>query len=837
MKKLFKTYPLTVDYQNSVSTTYATTTYNQQFLYDTNVYDSDHLTVYFECTAWNANAGATTYVRLYNATDGSVVNNSEVTTQSTTAVRLRSSGISLTTGKRYVVQLRTSNATYQADLREAKLLFVWDSDTAISKFAEHVLFNNVSYQQTGTTASVISNSNYWTYNSGDYDGTIAVEWVTLSNGSTSGRGAVVELYDVTASSVTSSTTVNSTSLTLSTATGVTLTDGHKYCCRLKRSGGTSGNVFVENAYLIIKQSGTITKTVSHILMSCYAINTTATAWTLRSSIFYYDPALLEGNTVTPNWFVTHSITNAAGTGYCNIGDNDNNPAYGECTTSSTAVVNSVDATVSLPVSATEIMPWYKESSVSYNYFVNFAWLALKCVELAEVTLTVGNLDCAVTEDAVETTHTDGPILTVADLNCATTEGAVVVTTHLHLTVGNLDCAVTEDAVVFSDIVLFINPNNATLATSEDAVVVIPHIDLVVGNLDCSTTIDVPAVVVRTTLTVANLDCAVISDNCTLSAVSVIDPDNVTFAVTEDGIVVTYLTPLTVGDLDCSVTIDAVVTSQSIPHWDLIVGNIDCTVTIDNVGVYPTYDLVVADLDCVVSFDEPVPTFRYVLITQGSDCAVTMDNIDLVYVARIIPANAVLTVTEDAIELTYLGPASITPDNAVLATTLEEFIVTVKVPASITPESSNIIATSMSDIELFWSLPVTLTVADIDLLVTIDGDMFLTTGNEATLMISDLLCSVTIDTVYLKDYIEYVDISGLSKSKQRRIHTRLHRPSKGEKGRYYYCPHCMHIIDSKKISSKPHNRVSYYKMHSDTGEDIWVPNVIDGCPLCGKGKYK
>jgi hypothetical protein len=226
----------------------------------------------------------------------------------------------------------------------------------------------------------------------------------------------------------------------------------------------------------------------------------------------------------------------------------------------------------------------------------------------------------------------------------------------------------------------------------------------------------------------------------------------------------------------------------------------------------------------------------VLVVGDLDCAVTSDNTTLYSVIIIDPDNAVLASTLEAFVVTAKGPVTITPDGAILASTLEEFVVTVKLPATINPDS-NIIATMFSDIELFWFDPVTLVVANLDLAVTLDGPIHTTNENYQLLVVQDMGCSVTLEIVYLTDSMEYVDISGLSKGKQRRIHKRLHRPSKGEKGRYYYCPHCMHIVDSNRVSSKPHNRVAYYKMHSDDGEDIWVPNVIDGCPLCGKGQYK
>jgi hypothetical protein len=89
---------------------YGNSPYTQSFYYDSSRFDGT-VNVYFEATMMT-DAG-TGYARLYNNTDGAEVANSEITTTSTSMVRVRSSALTLTSGKEYTMQLKgEGNTTY-----------------------------------------------------------------------------------------------------------------------------------------------------------------------------------------------------------------------------------------------------------------------------------------------------------------------------------------------------------------------------------------------------------------------------------------------------------------------------------------------------------------------------------------------------------------------------------------------------------------------------------------------------------------------------------------------------------------------------------------------------
>ena len=90
---------------------YGNSPYTQSFNYDSSRFDGT-VNVYFEATMMT-DAG-TGYARLYNNTDGAEVANSEITTTSTSMVRVRSSALTLSSGKEYTMQLKgeSTNTTY-----------------------------------------------------------------------------------------------------------------------------------------------------------------------------------------------------------------------------------------------------------------------------------------------------------------------------------------------------------------------------------------------------------------------------------------------------------------------------------------------------------------------------------------------------------------------------------------------------------------------------------------------------------------------------------------------------------------------------------------------------
>jgi hypothetical protein len=94
-------------------TSYANSPYTQSFYYDSSRFDGT-VNVYFEVTMLTTPAG-TGYARLYNNTDSAAVAGSEITTTSTSMVRVRSSALTLTSGKEYVMQIQSTgggNTTY-----------------------------------------------------------------------------------------------------------------------------------------------------------------------------------------------------------------------------------------------------------------------------------------------------------------------------------------------------------------------------------------------------------------------------------------------------------------------------------------------------------------------------------------------------------------------------------------------------------------------------------------------------------------------------------------------------------------------------------------------------
>jgi hypothetical protein len=87
---------------------YGNSPYTQSFYYDSSRFDGT-VNIYFEVTMMTS--AGTGYARLYNNTDGAAVANSEITTTSTSMVRVRSSALTLTSGKEYTMQLKGETGT------------------------------------------------------------------------------------------------------------------------------------------------------------------------------------------------------------------------------------------------------------------------------------------------------------------------------------------------------------------------------------------------------------------------------------------------------------------------------------------------------------------------------------------------------------------------------------------------------------------------------------------------------------------------------------------------------------------------------------------------------
>ena len=268
------------------------TSYKVLFYWDSSKYTSP--TVYFEAVLASSNASGTAYAKLYDVGAGSEVASSEVSVSGTTYTRVRSSAITLTDGNEYKVIIKSSDGSYTTKLRDCRLVIVQDA-ASISATETHVTLSPYHSTSTATSGSGEETpyDQRFYYNSADWDGTVTVLFeATLSNPTTPGKPATATLWDFTANTAVAGTVNNGgNSMTRGAAT-VTLTSGHHYGVKLKAT--TGGTAYLSSAKLVFQQSGTITKTQSHIPFIYYGTQATGSSYSDFSFPVQFDPASWSG---------------------------------------------------------------------------------------------------------------------------------------------------------------------------------------------------------------------------------------------------------------------------------------------------------------------------------------------------------------------------------------------------------------------------------------------------------------------------------------------------------------------------------------------------------------
>jgi len=187
----------------------------------------------------------------------------------------------------------------------------------------------------------------------DYDGTIAYSFHATAK-DTGFNDVTVELYDVTNSSVKSSVTTTTTTWEIyeDNPTDNSLVDGAIHTCRI---GDGVGVAFLNlgNAQLIIRQTGTITKTVNahHVFAGpFYEADTSYDSQELYES--YYDPVDYDGATIA--LYHEATIYAAGGTGYIKIFNTDGDITNSELSVASTSYNRLYSFALTEPTNADEI---------------------------------------------------------------------------------------------------------------------------------------------------------------------------------------------------------------------------------------------------------------------------------------------------------------------------------------------------------------------------------------------------------------------------------------------------------------------------------------------------
>ncbi|MBU0975258.1 hypothetical protein KJ918_00510, partial [Patescibacteria group bacterium] len=199
----------------------------------------------------------TAYADLYNVTDGVQVSSSEVSTSSMSWTRVRSSSISLTTGKEYAVRVKTSD-TNSVPFYISNAKIIHDQSDAINGVKNtELIYQLVNDMHTDSDSTYTSLYHLYDFDPAAFDGG-AFSYFLESTIKTSGGTGYAQLYNVSDSSAISGSEITTTSGTYDRS----------------RSSDLSANMPIasKNLNTQIRNSSTDTTTVSSTSLIVYASN-------------------------------------------------------------------------------------------------------------------------------------------------------------------------------------------------------------------------------------------------------------------------------------------------------------------------------------------------------------------------------------------------------------------------------------------------------------------------------------------------------------------------------------------------------------------------------------
>lgn len=283
---------------SSTSTSYVETT-NPTYKY-IDVADYNGATYYFEAN-FKTSAG-TAYVSLHD-TAGNVISGSEVTTTSTSEIRVRSSAISLTGTNTYTVRIKVTSGdtiTYYASR-----IIVSQTSFTKTRTDINLLSPNGNVVTTASTSYVDTSSigfSYFTFTSANWDG--SPTYYLESTLKTSSGTASISLHTAAGVLVTNATcSTSSTSYVNVRSSTFTLTDATNYYIKIKTTSGTAS---FAHADVVILQPSSPTKAEKYYLVNQTLQGASAEEINFNGYI-NFDPTDFSNDTQT--WY--HEITTYA----------------------------------------------------------------------------------------------------------------------------------------------------------------------------------------------------------------------------------------------------------------------------------------------------------------------------------------------------------------------------------------------------------------------------------------------------------------------------------------------------------------------------------------------
>lgn len=332
-----------------------------------------------------ATSGDTSAMTL-STTGGTDVTGAEVTTTSTVNVNVLSGDIlaNLTNATEYKARWKRASGSGTSSFDGGTVLISQTDPTATVTIIELGEDNNVP----STSYSAPTDYGIFQYDSAMFDGTVAIYLEADLHGNANGDTTYGALYDITGTAQVTGSEVSHTGDTTTTrkrSGAITLTNGREYRPDIK---GTSTSDDVPAVKLIIKQTGTITKTASYVPILNTVSSGTETSYTAQNRLFTFNNTDWSATT-TKNFYYEATLKVSANTGYSQLYNVTDTAQISELSTASTTYARVRSTALTMPVDTANVLGNYRKIDTSGTVTHGRSFLI---VELEEATVSTSIRD-------------------------------------------------------------------------------------------------------------------------------------------------------------------------------------------------------------------------------------------------------------------------------------------------------------------------------------------------------------------------------------------------------------------------------------------------------------
>lgn len=367
-----KYYSLMNVVRTTTSTTY-THTEDRNPLWHYLAADYDGVDGFYLSGVLRAISGDTSYLIL-STVGGTDVTSSEISTTSTVNVVIRSGDIlaDLTDATDYRARWKKSGTAGTSAFDRAMVVCAQTNPTKLVTVIELAEDNNVP----STSYAAPSDYAIYLHTAARFDGTVVYYLEVDLHPNSSGDNVYGALYDITGAAQVSSSEVSHTGNTTTTrkiSSAITLVDGREYRPDIK---GDSTSDDVNGVKLIIKQTGTPTKTDNYIGILNTASSGTGASYAYQNRLYEWDDTAWEGDSVVAKYEPT--LKSSSGElAYYNLYNDTDAAELAVASTTSATYVRVRDDTVTMPSDDNNILNSGRKIDTSGTVSVARAFLIIQ----------------------------------------------------------------------------------------------------------------------------------------------------------------------------------------------------------------------------------------------------------------------------------------------------------------------------------------------------------------------------------------------------------------------------------------------------------------------------